>query len=517
MLDKDNEGLHHVQKLVLKDDHQHSSFERAPEIPEPALYIYLLPKNTLRRVKWVSWCPMPSKLTRTLLSRQRSLTSLELIWSDISIDEMIGPYSDSSCLLHGLKDVEQLRIMPGRRERMPQVACDFFKENKTIRSLQLDLIHMASEVDDGDTDEHYTSGSGIHALFGSLQPSSAPLHTLALTGVNFDASHHELLTALDLQVLSNLSVIKCEHPEKFFTALGEKAKRDPISLKRLIIHHSRPYMPSPSSSTDLEHDKDKEPLLFAINLLLMSLNGCLKKIWIYLRGFDCPPHVEGLIHHGSALHWLFVDARREKGTTKLFPYSFEEWQRLCNHLENIRQLDMIFPNVMADGRTFWHNNFCRYVEATAVMKKLTTLGINNWPERWKEDTWDQRSVNNTLYRHCLSWLATELANLRLGQHDPPMANDYIPITGNREPGLRVVSFGLREELENKANLGFRIHPMLFVKSRVEVMGGEVKWKMEPVTRQSLDWNPWKERDEYDIDSMAREVGKFEFGVDPEES
>ncbi|KAL8675930.1 MAG: hypothetical protein Q9186_007495 [Xanthomendoza sp. 1 TL-2023] len=489
MLDKDNRGLRHVQHLLLQDHDQYEPLGKTPDIPEAAVLIHLLPKNILKKV------------------------------DDISIDELIGSYSSSSCLLHGLHDVEHLRIMPGSRERMPQVACDFFKAHATIRSLHLDLMHMASATDEGDTDELHTSGGGMHALFGSLQPSSARLHTLELTGVNLHASHGELLTALDLQVLSNLSVTKCEYPEEFFTALGEKAKHHPISLKSLTIHHSQPYLVSLGSSSDPEHEKENEPLLVAIDSLLTSLNGCLKEIWIYLRGFDCPPHVEGLIHHGSALQWLFVDARKEKGTHLTYPYSLEDWQRLCNQLKNIQQLDMIFPNIMADCRLFWDKDFSKYVEATAVMKTLTTLGINNWPERgWigsEPDDRDQRYVNNDAYRHCLSCLATEIANLRSGPHDPAPSMDYTPIASNRQPGLRVVSFGLSEELNNKFNMGFRLSPMCFVKSRVEIMGGEVKWKMEPVTRHSRDPMLRNERVEYDLDGMAHEIGKFEFGVESE--
>ncbi|KAL8799466.1 MAG: hypothetical protein Q9182_005871 [Xanthomendoza sp. 2 TL-2023] len=144
--------------------------------------------------------------------------------------------------------------------------------------------------------------------------------------------------------------------------------------------------------------------------------------------------------------------------------------------------------------------------------------MNNWPLRsWDKgepDQYDQRWVNNNVYRQCLSYLATEIANLRLGTYDPRPSMYYTPITGDREPRLRIISFGLKEELLNKRNMGFRLDPMLFVKSRIQIMGGEVKWTMESVTRQSLDRHYMNDRKSHLIDRMIRDVGEFESGVVP---
>lgn len=84
-----------------------------------------------------------------------------------------------------------------------------------------------------------------------------------------------------------------------------------------------------------------------------------------------------------------------------------------------------------------------------------------------------------------------------------------PKASNSGENLRLISFGLREEITSNIKLGFGMTPMCFVKSRIHVMGGEKKWHMEPVTNESLDWKLFKERMAYDIDALAHDVEKFE--------
>lgn len=258
--------------------------------------------------------------------------------------------------------------MPGRVEKMPQMACDFFKKHDTIRVLRLDLMHMASESD-SEVEEHLTSSAGVRSLFGSLEPSSVRLHTLDLTGVNFQSCHGELLSALELSALSSLFIAKCQYPEEFLTALTEKAKRSPITLKVLIIYHSKRFDPVPEDAAD-DGNIEPDPFSLAIGLLLASLKGGLREVCIYLRGFDTGPSIYSLINHATSLRWLCVDVREQKGPSRLIRYGLQEWQWVCTSLVNLQQLDMIFPDVTADCHISLYEEFCAYVVRFSSLSSL---------------------------------------------------------------------------------------------------------------------------------------------------
>ncbi|KAL8779988.1 MAG: hypothetical protein Q9213_006677 [Squamulea squamosa] len=458
---------------------------------------------------------MPSRIYQTLLSRQRCLTSLELNWSDVSIDEMVGPLSSPSCLLRGLKDIERLRIMPSPNEVMPEVAGEILKQHSTIRDLEVELVHMHFDNDGGEFEEQLTSSGGIHALFRNLKPSSVHLRSLDLKGVNLSNCHGELLSALDLPALTYLSIAKCQYPEHLMTALAGIAGMKSMRLKGLMLHHSREWRYTSSGSLP-DDSLQTDPLLAATNLLLANMPASLTRIWIFLRGFNELPHVGGLIHHSSTLQWLFIDIREQKGPNGVCIYSPADWQLLCKSLGNLQQLDMAYPEVVADCRVIVHSKFCDYVKETASMNTLKALGVNNWPLHSPvPGAWNRQSpdINHDLYRHSLSALATNILNMRRQQVEeiaPKPSRDIKQITPKRDSSpteLRVVSFGLCEE----CNWGYRLDPMSFVKSRVHVLGGEQKWKMEPVTKDSLEYDLPFEYREYDIDAMTHDIGEFEAG------
>lgn len=96
---------------------------------------------------WVSWRSLPATIYRTLLSRQRGLEDLELIYSDKPIDELTGFSSSSPYLLRELKGIRRLRIMPGPLERIPNVVGRILKDHDTIRELEINLVHMARSED----------------------------------------------------------------------------------------------------------------------------------------------------------------------------------------------------------------------------------------------------------------------------------------------------------------------------------------------------------------------------------
>ncbi|KAL8672318.1 MAG: hypothetical protein Q9168_003202 [Polycauliona sp. 1 TL-2023] len=291
---------------------------------------------------------------------------LELNHSDITIDELTG-VSSSSPYLSGFKGIERLRVMPGPLEVVPKVACKILEDHDTIRELDVNLFHVV-------LDESTPGSDGLHMLWKSLEPSRTRLHTLNLTDVSF-GSGHKTLSALHFPSLASLTIATCSNAEEFLTALAKSALKSPTTLKRLTIHHSQAWV----DSWDPE-DTTTEPLVAAIDLLLANLTA-LEHIWICLRGYRTLPLVKGIANQGLTLKWLFIDIRAEKGVEDRWAcsYAIELWQILCQSLKTIRQLDMVSPRAMNDYLEGPTPEFESFIKATAGMRTLTVLGINNWP------------------------------------------------------------------------------------------------------------------------------------------
>ncbi|KAL8860824.1 MAG: hypothetical protein Q9178_002854 [Gyalolechia marmorata] len=477
MLNKDNRGLEHVRTLILRDSGDWSEPREISNYPEAALLAHLLPKNVLKEFQWVSWHPMPSQIYKTLFSRQKSLSCIELNCSDIPIDEMIGHLSSPACLLGGLKDLEQLRIMPGDNEAMPKIACELLRQQSTIRHLKLDLVYMRPGSNNDDVDEEIdgrlTSKGGMRALFGNLKASSTHLWTLHLTGVNFSDCHRDLLSALDLSKLSSLTIVKCQHVEDFLAALAGTSDLNSMQLKCLVLYHSKKWqIADPVNPPAGEDEGEPDPLLTAIDRLLLNMPATLTDLWICLRGFNKLPSVDGLVHHSSTLRWLFVDSRKQKGPDGISTYSFTDWQRMCNSLCSIRQLDMAYPEVFADCRVLGHPQFCQYVKETASLNTLTTLGVNNWPQPYlypnSPSGWMTRysDLSQHVYKQTLSALAAEMLNLRREQPAEAKSttssgiSEVVPKRDSFPTDLRVVKFGLPEEITRKTNWGYGRNKLL---------------------------------------------------------
>ena len=270
--------------------------------------------------------------------------------------------------------------MPGDNEAMPEVACELIRQHSTIRHLKLDLVYMRPSSDNDDVDEEIdgrlTSKGGMRALFGNLKASSAHLWTLHLTGVDLSDCHRDLLSALDLSKLSSLTIVKCQHVEDFLAAVAGTSNLDSMQLKCLVLYQSKKWqIADPVNPPSGENEGEPDPLLAAIDLLLLSMPATLTDIRICLRGFNKLPHVDGLVHHASTLRWLFVDSRKQKGPDGISTYSFTDWQRMCNSLCSIRQLDMAYPKVSADCRVLGHLQFCQYVVSPLFLYAMLQLPI----------------------------------------------------------------------------------------------------------------------------------------------
>lgn len=129
--------------------------------------------------------------------------------------------------------------------------------------------------------------------------------------------------------------------------------------------------------------------------------------------------------------------------------------------------------------------------------------MNTWPFPIGTDLLDvtpvlpNPKINNKAYRHLLAGLATD-------------------ILGMSSRVIEVMAFGIYEQITRRHNHGHGLSPIYFARSLVQVLGGEQMMKMEPIEKYVVDRQLALERKEYDIDGMAHEVGKFEFGVDDDE-
>lgn len=75
--------------------------------------------------------------------------------------------------------------------------------------------------------------------------------------------------------------------------------------------------------------------------------------------------------------------------------------------------------------------------------------------------------------------------------------------------IKVLSFGLSERIFDIFKWGYNLTRMDFVKSRVHIMGGEQKTRMEWASVKSWDWELGHERSDYDIDSLTHGWYQFE--------
>ena len=79
----------------------------------------------LKPISWESKYSPLSKIYRTLISRQRSLTNIELNRSSGSIDYVFG--HGSFFIVSGLRNIDRLRLMPDVDEEVPVVACELLQ------------------------------------------------------------------------------------------------------------------------------------------------------------------------------------------------------------------------------------------------------------------------------------------------------------------------------------------------------------------------------------------------------
>ncbi|KAI4170215.1 MAG: hypothetical protein LQ343_005098 [Gyalolechia ehrenbergii] len=375
--------------------------------------------------------------------------------------------------------------MPGIDESMPRAAYDFFRNHPEIRHLVLRFWHMKPiHGVDQEQNAPQTSKGDLKAFFTGLEPSTFCLHTLDLADVDLRGCHCEWISALNFDKLSDLTLSNCIHPQDFLKAMIKATKNSPLHLKNFLLYQSQEWNHDPGAIAN--------PLVSEVNKFLDGIAKSLRDIWICLRGFDELPDAASIAQHGKTLKCLFIDVRKQKGPL-VVTYPLAEWQMLCRSLDGVRQVDVVYPSVDADCRIRDHQEFYDYVHATTSIPSLKFLGVNNWPFLMgTRNVWDPLQPNPTAYRHLLARLATDILDLS-------------------KPDLAAVVFGILEKIAGKRNQGFGLSPMHFGKSRVEVLGGEWKMKMEPVKRWILDRQTEFERKEYDIDGLAHEIGQWEAG------
>lgn len=308
--------------------------------------------------RWNSWHPLPSKIYRTLLSRQRSLTELELNYTEIALDELYGCGSTSP--LNDVKCLKRLRIMPGPGEALSQAACDLFKQHHEISELTLDLYHLRGDDEPGWGDSSATNGGLLGKLFRGLDPSDNCIRILDLNSVDLRGSHDTIGSAINPKHLKVLTIAKCLHTEEFLMAANEKlGKRGPLHLSRFLLYHAREWDLA-NHAADADDDIASTSLVKELSTFLTSTTKSLRGLWVCLRGYDALPTLSSIISNGSTLEWLFLDIRILKGAPAVI-YSLPQWQELCSSLKVVRQVDTAYPSVVADCRLGDYQEFCEFV------------------------------------------------------------------------------------------------------------------------------------------------------------
>ncbi|KAL9052753.1 MAG: hypothetical protein Q9206_004194 [Seirophora lacunosa] len=516
MLDSNNRGLSYIRELVLEDN---AELDRKPKTsnnyPEVRILVYLLPKNILQSFAWNSWHPLPSGVYRELFSRQRSLTELELNYSEVSIDDLVG--NGPASLLGHLNAIYRLRIMPGPREAFPQAACDLMKQHQEIKQLTLDMSHNAK----ASQENNLPLDSGIlQKLFANMKPSTTCLRVLDLTNVNLRGHHDAFFTALNFQNLRELMIVSCQGLEDFLLALNNTAvERPSLCLTRFGIYQSREWL-GPNYFIGSGGDMEMPDLAKELDIFLATTISPLRELWVCLRGFDRLPDVACITPHGTTLEWLFLDVRTLKGAPAAI-YPLAQWQKLYSNLEVVHQLDTAYPPIVADCDMGSHRSFSDHMRATVNIPSLKALGITDWPYPVGCDFTDQPykwhvEVKTEVYYQLLAALANDI----LAHKDVPTPAFEGPssVLGQKRQltasdkdchRLSIITFGMLERLTQPRNIGYGRDPACFVKTQYSVWAGESLWKMEPVglwnmlTRCPGEWRF------YLVDTMAHEVGKYE--------
>ncbi|KAL8948653.1 MAG: hypothetical protein Q9222_005177 [Ikaeria aurantiellina] len=393
-----------------------------------------------------------------------------------------------------------------------------------IKHLDLFLWHMDPDILP-ENHGRWNSSGALKAFFFGLNPASVRLYTLELAGINLQGSHLRLLSSLDLQALRALTISRCGEPEAFLRAQKEDPRSSSMHLETLTFYHSQ-KQDSPESSMASSTSSNSSDVLADLDMFLNSGSLSLKRLWICLRGFEELPNIEGIKCHASTLTTLFIDVRKYEGPHPSY-YSLEDWRQLCDSFQNLQQLDAPYPPVTADFHLSTNGDFNDYICTSLSIPTLHCLGVNTWaspPDFLRTSTgrtnFDYLTFDRGAYRHMLANLATSIVNLRPRQFEftnalPEHCKEFSRSghmnrnQGHKAKDLRFITFGIAEEILYKYTLGFRLRPMSFIKSRITILGGEQRWAMEPALTSAMIWMVNEERESYDIDKLAHEVGKHE--------
>lgn len=326
--------------------------------------ILLLDDTILSFHRWDSWHPLPSRVYRTLLSRQRSLTELELNHTELALDELYG-YGPTS-LLNNEMPLKRLRIMPGPGEALSQAACELFEAHREISHLTLDLYHLRKDDEVGWDDPSTANGALLRQLFRTVEPSISRLRILELNSVDLRGSHDTIGSGINPECLKELVIANCPNAEKFLMAANKKLeKRGPLGLTRFVLYHARVWQP-PNHAAGADDNMGSMDLVEELSTFLGSTSKSLRELWVGLRGYDELPIVSSIVSHGPTLEWLFLDVRVLKAAPAA-TYSLGQWQELCNSLKVVRQVDAAYPSVVADCHLENYEEFSEFVVSAHIV------------------------------------------------------------------------------------------------------------------------------------------------------
>lgn len=259
----------------------------------------------------------------------------------------------SKSLLRDFEKVNRLRIMPGIDESVPRAALDFFRSHPGIQHLTLDFWHMQPIRDQDQAQKAAQTGkAGLKPFFTGLGLYTFRLRSLTLADVDLRGCHCEWISVLSFDLLSELTLSNCIHPQDFLTAVTTATTKSPIRLERFVLYQSQAWDDVPGSLPS--------PLVGKVDKFLDGISKSLRDLWICLRGFTDVPDAATIAKHGETLLWLFLDVREGKGGEVVI-YPFGEWQMLCQSLVKVQQVDVVYPYVEADYQIDNHPMFHDYV------------------------------------------------------------------------------------------------------------------------------------------------------------
>lgn len=225
--------------------------------------------------------------------RQKNLQNIELYNLSWQVDT-----ANVTKAIRKLEKLHEMRICPDGPAGLRHA--HLILKNRAITSLHLDLRTLKPPMRDGE----YNSTKGIRdgvteILFQHLLPLESlavpPLNLTRLTlwAVNLSSCAKTFLRTFNPASLKQLELVRCTRAGDFMHGLTGLST--PPRLESLVVAHYSTGAPGPT-------------IVQGIGAYLKaSATGCLKHLWVRLRGHEALPSATAIGRHGHSLERLSLD------------------------------------------------------------------------------------------------------------------------------------------------------------------------------------------------------------------